>query len=153
MVSVRGQGTWGRSLPNVLDPQGLSARQVCELDRRRGRIEDACALPKRLLDVASVWTGSTNAVPLQIYATLIFWAVLVTICQQVAQALGEPLERSSVEMGCRAFYHYSRAKQRGECEALVPVLVDPAKRLGLVKRGRKQHRERQHLESIRVHPD
>ena len=32
-------------------------------------------------------------VQLQIYATLIFYAVLVTICQQIAQALGEPLER------------------------------------------------------------
>ena len=57
---------------------------------RRWRIEDAFALTKRLLDLAYVWTGSTNAVQLQIYATLIFYTVLVTICQQVAQALGEP---------------------------------------------------------------
>jgi len=28
-----------------------------------------------------VWTGSTNAVQLQIYATLIFYAVLLTIQQ------------------------------------------------------------------------
>ena len=135
MVSVRWQGTWYRYLTNVLDPQGLSARQVCELYRRRWRIEDAFALTKRLLDLASVWTGSTNAVPWQIYATWIFSAVLVTICQQVAQALGEPLERISVEMVVRAFYHDRRAKQRGECEALVPFLVEHAKLLGLVKRG------------------
>jgi hypothetical protein len=148
MVSVRWQGTWYRYLTNVLDPQVLSARQVCELYRRRWRIEDAFALTKRLLDLAYVWTGSTNAVQLQIYATLMFYAVLVTICQQVAQALGEPLERISVEMVFRAFYHYSRAKQCGECEALVPFLVEHAKLLGIVTRWRKQHRERQQLESI-----
>jgi hypothetical protein len=95
-----------------------------------------------------VWTGPTNAVQWHIYATLIFYAVLVTICQQVAQALGEPLERLSVEMVFRACYHDSRAKQCGECEALVPFLVEHATLLGIVKRWRKQHRERQPLESI-----
>jgi hypothetical protein len=148
MVSVLWQGVWYRYLTNVLNPQVLSARQVCELYRRRWRIEDAFALTKRLLDLAYVWTGSTNAVQLQIYATLIFYAVLVTICQQVAQALGEPLERMSVEMVFRAFYHYSRAVQHGECDELVPFLVEHAKLLGIVKRWRKQHRERQHLESL-----
>jgi len=103
MVSVLWQGVWYRYLTNVLDPQVLSARQVCELSRRRWRIEDAFALTKRLLDLAYVWTGSTNAVQLQIYATLIFYAVLVTICQQIAQALGEPLARIAVEMVFRTF--------------------------------------------------
>jgi hypothetical protein len=55
------------------------------------------------LDVASVWTGSTNAGQLQIDAPLIFSAVLVTICQQGAQALGEPLERIAVALVFRAF--------------------------------------------------
>jgi len=148
MVSVLWQGAWYRDLTHVLDPQVLSARQVCELDRRRWWIEDAFALTKRLLDLAYVWTGSTNAVQWQLYATVVFDAVLVTICQQVAQALGEPLERISVEMVFRAFYHYSRAVQRGEGDDLVAFLVEHAKLLGLVKRRRKQHRERQHLESI-----
>ena len=82
MVSVLWQGTWYRYLTNVLDPQQLSARQVCELYRRRWRIEDAFALTKRVLDLAYLWTGSTNAVQLQLYATLIFYAVLLTVCQQ-----------------------------------------------------------------------
>jgi hypothetical protein len=79
---------------------------------------------------------------------LMFYAVLLTICQQVAQVLGEPLERISVEMVFRAFYHYSRAVPRGECDDLVALLAEHAKLLGLVKRQRKQHRERQELESI-----
>jgi hypothetical protein len=148
MVSVLWQGAWYRYLTNVLDPLALSARQVCELYRRRWRIEDAFALTKRLLDLAYVWTGSRNAVQLQLSATLIFYAVLVTLCQQVAQALGEPLERIAVEMVFRAFYHYSRAVQRGESDNLVSFLVAHAKLLGIVKRWRKSHRERQQLEAI-----
>jgi hypothetical protein len=112
------------------------------------RIKDACTLTKRRLDLAYVWTGSTNAVQLPLYATLMFCAVLVAIGQQVAQALGEPLERLSVEMAFRAFYHDSRAVQRGESDDLVSFLGGHAKRLGIVKRWRKQHRERQQLESI-----
>jgi hypothetical protein len=62
------------------------------------------ASTKRLLDLAYVRAGSTNVVQWQLYATLVFYALLVTICQQVAQAPGEPLERTSVEMVFRAFY-------------------------------------------------
>jgi hypothetical protein len=100
------------------------------------------------LDLAYVWTGSSNAVQLQIYATLMCYAVLLTICQQVAQVLGEPLERISVEMVFRAFYHYSRTVQRGECDDRVTFLAEHAQLLSIVKRWRKHHRERQELESI-----
>jgi hypothetical protein len=148
LVSVLWQGVWYRYLTNVLDPQVLSARQVCELYRRRWRIEDAFALTKRVLDLAYLWTGSTNAVQLQIYATLIFYAVLLTICQQVAQVLGEPLERISVEMVFRALYHYGQAVQRGEYDDLILFLTEHAKLLGIVKRWRKPHRERQQLECL-----
>jgi hypothetical protein len=95
-----------------------------------------------------VWTGSRNAVQVQLSATLLFSAVLVPLCQQVAQALGEPLERISVERVLRAFSHDSRAVQRGESDNLVSFLVEHAKLLGIVKRWRTSHRERQQLESI-----
>jgi hypothetical protein len=100
------------------------------------------------LDLAYLWTGSTNAVQLQICATLIFYAVLLTICQQVAQALGEPWERISVEMVFRALYHYGQAVQHGEYDDLILFLTEHAKLLGIVKRRRQQHRERQHLECL-----
>jgi Transposase DDE domain len=105
MVSVRWQGVWSRYLTHVVDPRLLSARQVCELYRRRWRIEDAFALTKRRLDVAYVWPGSTHGVQLQIDAPLIVYAVLLRVCREVAQVLSEPLERLSVEMVFRAFYH------------------------------------------------
>jgi len=95
-----------------------------------------------------LWTGSANAVQWQIYATLLLYAVLLTICQQVAQVLGEPLERISVEMVLRAFYHSSHAVQCGEADDLVRFLAEHAKLLGIVKRWRKRHRECSQQESI-----
>ena len=52
MVSVLWHGAWYRSLTKVLDPPTLTARQGCELDRRRWRIAEACAVTTRLLDLA-----------------------------------------------------------------------------------------------------
>jgi hypothetical protein len=66
MMSVLGQGVWYRYLTHVVDPQRLSAHQVCKLYWRRWRIEDAFALTTRLLDLAYRWTGSTHGVQLQI---------------------------------------------------------------------------------------
>lgn len=141
LVSVWWRGQWYRYLTNVLDPTQLSARHICELYRRRWRIEDAFLVTKRVLDLASLWKASANGVQLQLYATFLFYLVLLNVCQQVAQSLNEPLERISGEMVFRAFYHYSRALTRGETVDLVTYLVHHAKLLGLVKRQRKRHRE------------
>jgi hypothetical protein len=148
LVSVLWHGQWYRYLTNVLDPQQLSARQVCELYRRRWRIEDAFLVTKRVLDLAYLWKASANGIQLQLYATLLFYLVLLTVCQQVAQSLNEPLERISVEMVFRAFYHYSRALTHGETVELVPYLVQHATLLGLVKRQRQRHREIQQTEQL-----
>lgn len=141
LVSVWWRGQWYRYLTNVLDPTQLSARHICELYRRRWRIEDAFLVTKRVLDLAYLWKASANGVQLQLHATFLFYLVLLNVCQQVAQSLNEPLERISVEMVFRAFYHYSRALTRGETVDLVTYLVHHAKLLGLVKRQRKRHRE------------
>lgn len=148
LVSVLWHGQWYRYLTNVLAPQQLTARQICELYRRRWRIEDAFLVTKRVLDLAYLWKASANGLQLQLYATLLFSRILLTVCQQVAQSLNEPLERISVEMVFRAFYHYSRARTRGETVELVPYLVQHAALLGVVKRQRKRHREIQQTEQV-----
>jgi hypothetical protein len=148
LVSVLWRGQWYRYLTNVLDPARLSARHICELYRRRWRIEDAFLVTKRVLDLAYLWKASANGVQLQLYATFLFYLVLLNVCQQVGQSLNEPLEHISVEMVFRAFYHYSRALMRGETTELVPYLVHHAKLLGLVKRRRKRHREIQQTEHL-----
>jgi len=148
LVSVLWRGQWYRYLTNVLDPAQLSARHLCELYRRRWRIEDAFLVTKRVLDLASLWKASANGVQLPLYATFLFYLVLLNVCQQVAQSLNEPLEQISVELVFRAFYHYSRALMRGETPELVPYLVHHAKLLGLVKRRRQRHREIQQTEQL-----
>lgn len=140
MVSVLWGTKWYRYLTNVLDPQRLSAQMVCELYRGRWRIEEAFLLTKRLLGLSYFFGGSSNAVQIQVYATWIFYAVLVDLCRQVSEALSVPLPRVSVEMVFRGLYHYSRAVERGETDDVVAFYVEHAKLLSLVKAIRKRHR-------------
>ena len=141
LVSVLWGKTWYYYLTNVLDPQLLSAQQVCELYRRRWRVEEAFLLTKRLLGLAYLWVGGTNGVQIQIFATWIFYAVLNDLCSQVAVALNQPKERISVEMVFRGLYHFAGAVMRSESTDVVTYLVDHYQRLGLVKAERKRHRE------------
>ena len=127
LVSGWWQGVWSRSLPHVLDPQRRSARPVCALSRRRGRSEEACALPKRGVALAYWWTGSTNTGQVPLSATLIVSAVLLTLCPQVAAVWGEPLARIAVARVCRAFSHYSHAVQGGEADDLGRFVAAHAK--------------------------
>jgi DDE family transposase len=141
MVSVEWGGVWYRYLTNVLRPEQLSARLVCELYRRRWRIEEAFLVTKRLLGLSYLWVGTSNGVEIQVYATWIFYAVLVDLCAEVSQALQQPIEKISVEMVFRSLYHYSRAVDRGDNSTAVEYLVAHAKLFGLVKAERKRHKE------------
>lgn len=141
MVSVLWGKTWYRYLTNVLDPQMLSAQQVCELYRRRWCIEDAFKITKRLLGLAYLWVGGTNGVQIQILATWMFYIVLNELCTEVAVALNQPLERISVEMVFRGLYHFAQAVIRGYAHPLITYFVEHHQRLGLVKAIRKRHRE------------
>jgi hypothetical protein len=142
LVSVLWDSTWYCYLTNVLDPKQLPPHLVCELYRRRWRIEDAFALTKRLLGLAYLWVGDTNGVQIQIYATWIFYAILNELCAQVAIALNQPLERISVEMVFRGLYHYAQALLRGSQQTVVPFLVEHHRLLALVKSVRKRQRKR-----------
>ncbi len=140
-VSVLWGSTWYYYLTNVLDPQMLSAQQVCELYRRRWRVEDAFLLTKRLLGLAYIWVGDTNGVQIQILATWIFYAVLNQLCLDVASALNQPLDLISTEMVFRSLYHFSQAVLRGDATDVVSYIVEHQKLFGLVKTRRKRHRE------------
>jgi Transposase DDE domain len=141
LISVLWGSNWYYYLTNVLDPQILSAQQVCELYRRRWRVEDAFLLTKRLLGLAYIWVGDTNGVQIQIFATWIFYAVLNQLCIDVAIALNQPLDLISTEMVFRSLYHFSQAVLRGDASEAVPYLVEHQKLFGLVKTRRKRHRE------------
>jgi Transposase DDE domain len=147
LISVLWGTTWYRYLTNVLDPEKLTAREVAALYRQRWRIEEAFLLTKRLLGLAYLWVGDANGVQIQLYATWLFYAVLTDLCQQVAQALEEPLERISVEMVYRSFYHFSRAEARGYSQGIVMFLFENAKLLGLVKAKNKRQKEKEAFDS------
>ena len=141
LVSVLWGATWYYYLTNVVDPQILSAQQVCELYRRRWRVEDAFLLTKRLLGLAYIWVGDTNGVQIQIFATWIFYAVLNQLCLDVAVALNQPLDMISTQMVFRSLYHFSQAVLRGDASDVVSYLVEHHKLFGLVKTRRKRHRQ------------
>jgi len=147
LVSVLWRGVWYRYLTNVLDPQRLSAQEVCSLYRRRWRIEEAFLCTKRLLGLTYLWVGGSNGIQIQVYTTWLFYAVLTDLCAQVAALLDVAHERISEEMVYRGLYHYSRALQRGSTLSAAQYLADNAKLLGVLKNQRKRHRERQQEEA------
>lgn len=142
MVSVLWGTTWYRYLTNELDAKRMSAEEVARLYRTRWRIEEAFLLTKRLLGLSYLWVGGSNGIQIQIYATLIFYSILIGLCGDVAKELKEPLDRISVEMVFRSLYHYSRAVQRDPTTELLGYLCSRAKLFGIVKAERKRHRQR-----------
>ena len=85
-----------------------------------------------------MWTGSINGVKLQVWATWLFYAVLVDLGDAVADELALPFDRISLEMVYRGLYHFSVAFDKGK--AIDPVLYFAASEnqdLDVVKTLRK----------------
>ena len=136
LIEVYLGGTWQSYLTNVLDPQRLSVVEVVELYHYRWQIETAFLLVKRLLDLAYLWVGSLNGVQLQVWATFLFYAVLLDLCDEVAEVLQLPREAISVEMVYRGLYHYVQAVADGYGGTAAAYLAQEATGLGIVKRER-----------------
>lgn len=139
LVEVLFEGQWYPYLTNVLDAQVLSGQDVAKLYRSRWRIEDAFRLVKRLLGLAYFYSGSYNAVALQVWMTWLLYSVVVDLSDEVAEALEQPLQRISLEMVFRGLYHFTQAYHRGEAEDPVLYLASAAD-LGIVKRKRRRRR-------------
>jgi hypothetical protein len=60
-----------------------------------------------------LWTGSLNGIKLQIWATWLFYAVLMDLGDAVADELALPVDRISLEMIYRGLDHFSVAHQKG----------------------------------------
>ncbi|BAT56866.1 hypothetical protein NOS3756_58860 (plasmid) [Nostoc sp. NIES-3756] len=125
-------------ITSVLDPQILPPYAVADLYGRRWSIEEAFYSVKRLLGLSYLWTGSINGVKLQVWATWLFYAVLVDLGDAVADELSLPFDRISLEMIYRGLYHFSVAYDKGNADD--PVQYFAAKEnqdLGVVKSLRK----------------
>jgi hypothetical protein len=137
LVEIRVGTGWHHYLTNVLDPSILPAADVADLYGRRWRIEEAFSLVKRLLGLSYLWTGAVNGIRLQVWATFLLYAVLIDLCDQIADVKGLPLDRISVEMVYRGLYHFTMAYDRGEATDPVAYLASQDD-LGIVKRLRNK---------------
>ena len=115
LVEVQVGGAWRAYLTNVLDPAALSLPDVVDLYSRRWGVESAFLLVKRLLGLSYLWTGAYNGIAMQVWATWLLYAVLVDLADDVADTLGVPLERVSLEMVFRGLYYFCprRRSRRG----------------------------------------
>ena len=133
-------------ITSVLDPNVLPPYVVADLYRRRWRIEDAFHTVKRLLGLSYLWTGSINGIKLQVWATWLFYAVLVdlgdalsvALPQAIADELSLPFDRISLEMVYRGLYHFSVAYDKGKATDSVKYFTAKENQdLGVVKALRK----------------
>jgi hypothetical protein len=139
VVEIRFERTWYRYVTSVLDPDILPPFVVADLYRRRWRVEDAFNTAKQLLSLSYLWTGSLNGIQLQIWATWLFYAVLVDLGDAVADAMSVPFDRISLEMLFRGLYHFIRAFDKGKASDPVAYFAAPQNQdLAVVKRVRKK---------------
>ncbi len=137
LIEIQHRGKWYRYLTNELDEKQLPTAYVVALYWQRWRIEDAYAMVKRLLGLAYFWSGSQNAVELQVWATWLLYVVLIDLTDAVAERLRLPFSAISIEMVYRSLYFFTQARQRGETDDLIAFLAQEAKLLGIIKRKRK----------------
>lgn len=142
LLEVKIGSSWRRYLTNVLDPAVLSPADIVDLYGRRWRIEEAFGIVKRLLGLSYLWSGSANAIALQVWASWIMYAVLVDLTDAVAEELDQPLEALSMEMVFRGLAHFCYAAHHGLASDPVAYLAAQTD-LGIVKRTRpKRARDR-----------
>lgn len=133
LVEVEHRGAWYRYLTNVLDPERLPTEYVAQLYQQRWRIEDAFYAVKRLLGLAYFWVGSINGVQVQMWATWLFYLVLVDLTDRVAETMHRPYDDISMEMVFKGLAFFVREKQRSGVTDPVAYLVERAKLLGILK--------------------
>ncbi len=138
LIEIRSGNTWHSYLTSVLEPTILPPYVVADLYRKRWRIEQAFNTVKRLLGLSYLWTGSMNGIKLQIWATWLFYAVLMDLGDAIADELALPVDRISLEMIDRGFYHFSVAHQKGLTDNPLKYFTAPENQdLGIVKSSRK----------------
>lgn len=138
LIEVKVGKSWHTYLTSILDPEVLPPYVVIDLYGKRWRIEDAFNVVKRLLGLSYLWTGSINGIKLQIWATWLFYSILVDLGDAVADELSLPFDRISLEMIYRGLYYFQGASSRGEASDPVKYFAAPEQQhLGIIKKLRK----------------
>jgi hypothetical protein len=138
LIEIRSSKIWHSYITSVLEPEVLPPYVAADLYRKRWGIEQAFNLVKRLLGLSYLWTGSINGIKLQIWATWLFYAVLMDLGDAVADELALAVDRISLEMIYRGLYHFSVANQKGLTNDPIKYFAAPENQdLGIVKFIRK----------------
>lgn len=87
---------------------------------------------------AILQVGSINGIQLQVWATFLFYAILIDLCDEVPEVLQLPLEQISVEMVYRSLYFYVQARATGSTDSAPVFLARQVRLLGIVKRQRSR---------------
>ena len=109
LIEVLYRGKWYRYLTTELNPHILPVACAVALYWQRWRIEDAFNVIKRLLGLAYFWSGSQNAVELQLWTTWLLYAALIDLTDDVAAALHRPFSAISIEMVYRSLYFFRQS--------------------------------------------
>jgi IS4 transposase len=143
LIEIRRKNAWYSYITSVLEPETLPPYVVIALYEKRWRIEDAFNTVKRLLGLSYLWTGSLNGIKLQIWATWLFYAILVDLGDAVAEELSLPLDDLSLEMIYRGLYYFHGASVRGQASDPIKYFAAPENQrsLGIVKRQRKPNKK------------
>ena len=153
LIEIRHGRSWYRYLTSVLQPDVLPPYVVGDLDSRRWRIEESFLLLKQSLErfdvlrtaecrrhslgLSYLWTCSINGIKLQLWATWLFYSVLIDLADEVADELTLPFDSISVEMLFRGIYHFTQALNQGNAIGIIAYLTSPENRdLGIVKTPR-----------------
>ncbi|NJP22569.1 MAG: IS4 family transposase [Hydrococcus sp. CRU_1_1] len=138
LIEVRSKTVWHSYVTSVLEPEVLPPYVVADLYGKRWRIEQAFNTVKRLLGLSYLWTGSINGIKLQIWATWLFYGVLMDLGDAVADELALPVDRISLEMIYRGLYHFSVAHHKGLTDDPIKYFAAAENQdLGIVKSIRK----------------
>lgn len=142
LVEIKHSSSWYRYISSVTSPEVLPPYVMADLYARRWRIEETFNTLKRLLGLSYLWTGSINGIELQLWASWLFYVILIDLADEVADELSVPFERISVEMVFRGLYHFCVAYHQGEATDPVAYLTAPENQdLGVVKALRKKRRK------------
>jgi hypothetical protein len=124
LIEVKVKNTWHSYVTSVLEPEKLPPYVVIELYQKRWRIEDAFNTVKRLLGLSYLWTGSLNGIKLQIWATWLFYGILVDLGDAVADEISLPFDDISLEMIYRGLYYFHGASVRGQASDPIKYFAD-----------------------------
>ncbi len=139
LVEVWHRDRWQRYLTNIVQPERLPAEYVRVLHAQHRRVDASFDLINQLLlhehgeHTLFSWSGSPNAIQVQVWASWVLYVVLLDLTDAVAEALHRPFGTLSPRTVYHALYDFQQAQQRGEANDPVMYMAARARDLGLLK--------------------